>query len=238
MKSNFKISIVISTFNELGLSFLESSLSQLKGISGVELVLVDGGSTDGTVDLLEKYGTKILSLENSSRAERLNLGIKNSEGEIIFLHHPRSIIDIDSLDFIIRNSEKLVWGGLTHKFDETSLLYRFTSWYSNRVRGRIREILYLDHCIFFKRSLALGDDHFVPEVDIFEDTLLSEKLNKFSAPRVLDFYSKTSAVRFEKNGRLFQSVLNQVMKVCFMMNFSDKTMNKIYEKGLSLNSKY
>ena len=132
---------------------------------------------------------------------------------------------------------EVTWGGLTHKFDVKHPLLKFTSWYSNMVRGRIREILYLDHCIFFKRSL-LSEEAPVPEVDIFEDTLLSLKLKRISHLEILPFISLTSSIRFTHRGIFFQAIVNQLMKVGYFLNFSDKWMNRLYEGSLRLNSRY
>ena len=78
----------------------------------------------------------------------------------------------------------------------------------------------------------------IPDVDIFEDTLLSQKLQAFGDLQILPFNSMTSSIRFKKNGLLKQSLMNQWLKIAFMFNLSLENMNKIYEKGLALNSKY
>jgi len=233
-----RISIIFSTFNELGLNLFEASLKQLCLDKRVEVICVDGGSTDGTDKLICKYGARLIETKSHSRAHRLNLGIEAANYDLILLHHPRSYIDIKALDYLILNYEDLCWGGLTHRFDKNHFLLKFTSWYSNNIRAKIREIFYLDHCIFFKKSILLNDKSFVPEIVIFEDTALSEKLRSLGASDLLPFESRTSSIRFDKNGIFRQAILNQFMKVGYLLNFSDELMNKIYERGLSLNSKY
>ena len=108
----------------------------------------------------------------------------------------------------------------------------------NFIRGDFRKIYYLDHCIFFQKDLVGSDKNFVPDVDIFEDTYLSQKLAKISFPTRLRFTSTTSAIRFQKNGVWRQAILNQILKAGFLLGISKTFMNKVYEKGLNLNSKY
>lgn len=235
--SKHRISIVFSVFNELGQNLLKDSLDNLSVLSGIEVIIVDGGSTDGTIDLVKKYPVKLIQTEKSSRAERLNVGIDKAENDLILLHHPRSIIEPSGLEYLQRNYKSIKWGGFSHRFIEDLPLLKFTSWYSNEVRGKIRSIIYLDHCIFFKKSLLSGCP-VVPELFIFEDTALSEKLNKLCPAQIIPFVSRTSAIRFNKNGFFRQSLLNLVMKVCFLLNVSDEFMNKVYEKGLGLNTRY
>ena len=232
-----KVSIIFSTFNELSLDLLGSSLSSLSKLENVEVIIVDGGSTDGTIDLIEKFPVTLIRSEESSRAKRLNIGIEVSSCDLIILHHPRSSLDPRGVDYLVDNQIHLDWGGFTHQFIESHPLLTFTSWYSNEVRGKIRGIVYLDHCIFFKKSL-IEETPYVPEVDIFEDTEFSKKLLNKYVVTILPFLSETSAIRFTKNGLYKQLVLNILMKVCFHIGLSDKQMNKVYEKGLGLNTKY
>lgn len=231
------ISIIIPTHNELRMDYLRKSLENLSGLEGVELIIVDKKSDDGTSELALKHADKFISSRENSRAGRLNQGIEMSSGEIIFLHHPRSLIDPGVMEYLKKNKENFMWGGLLHQFDSNHPLLEFTSWYSNNVRGRIREILYLDHCIFFKKTL-INRQPFIPAVDIFEDTLLSLKLRKLAPLHLLPFVSKTSAVRFNQNGTWRQAMFNQLLKIGFILKLSDKWMNRLYEAGLSLNSTY
>ncbi len=232
------VTVIISTFNEMGLGFLKCSLENLSKLKNINILCVDGGSSDGTIELIKSYKVELHSLINSSRAQRLNLGITKASSQMIFLHHPRSIIDPASLSYIVKNLDQLEWGALTHQFDVDSLLLRFTSWYSNNVRGRVREIFYLDHCIFFRKSFAENDDHFVKEVDIFEDTELSLMLKSYCVPLRLEGTSLTSATRFSTNGIWKQALLNQVLKWKYYFKFNHKEMNKSYEKNTKLNSDY
>lgn len=177
--------------------------------------------------------------EAPSRAERLNIGYHRAQGEIILFHHPRSFVDPNGIRILVEISQRpnreLQWGGFTHKFDMHHGLLKFTSWYSNRVRARLRGILYLDHCIFFDRRLWQGD---LPNVDIFEDTLLSYIFRKVTMPTVLPFASTTSSIRFQRNGFYFQAALNQLLKLAFYARVPHRQLSRIYEGNLELNSKY
>lgn len=180
----------------------------------------------------------IATNEAHSRAERINLGVRRSIGEMILLYHPRSIVAAEGIEYLrqlsINKSHDKIWGGFTHRFDVDHILLKFTSWYSNNIRGSIRGILYLDHCIFFEKSLWQE----LPSVDIFEDTILSQNLNRYGKPIILKYLSTTSAIRFIKNGIVRQSISNQFFKLGFFLGLSHSTMNKFYEYGLDLNSKY
>ena len=81
-----KISIIIPTINEASnLPLLLSDLSTIHKEG--EIIIVDCGSEDKTIDIANIYGAKVITLNEKNRGLQLNLGAKNSKGEwLIFLH--------------------------------------------------------------------------------------------------------------------------------------------------------
>ncbi len=208
------LSVIIPTVHEAETDFFRNSVSSLSKFKNIEVICIDKS-------------------EAVTRAERLNLGFEKSKGSMILFYHPRSFVDQQGIQYLLDHCDRIMWGAFTHKFDHNHPLLKFTSWYSNKVRGNLGGIFYLDHCIFFHRSLWKKS---IPAVEIFEDTLLSRQLKDQQRPILLPFASTTSALRFTKNGFWRQALLNQIMKIGFHLNISHQTMNKIYEKGLNLNS--
>jgi len=78
------VSVVIPTYNSA--RFLGVCLESLKNQSWkeVEVIVVDDGSTDGTLEIAEKYGCIVISNPKRGRAEAKNEGIRNSVGEFLF----------------------------------------------------------------------------------------------------------------------------------------------------------
>lgn len=214
------LSVIIPTDRQTQCSVLEATLASLSKMKNLEVICIDKAVAH-------------------SRAERLNLGFHQAQGQIILFHHPRSFIEPHGIqDLIDRSLDpnlKVFWGGFTHKFDMDHPLLKFTSWYSNRIRGNKNGVLYLDHCIFFDRRLWKKD---LPTVDIFEDTLLSYEFRKSAMPMILPYLSTTSAIRFHKNGIWKQAFLNQVLKAAFHLKVPHTWIYKLYEKQLGLNSNY
>ena len=179
----------------------------------------------------EVPGVELIVGAGATRAERLQRGIEAARGRVVLCHHPRSLVTAEGLRWLRDHAAEVSWGGFTHAFDASSLLLRYTSWYSNAVRPR-HGVVYLDHCIFFRRELLTRP---IPDVAIFEDTELSKILAESGKPTILPFTSTTSAVRFLKNGVARQLLLNQVLKVKYLLGAGDGAMNAAYEKGLHLN---
>lgn len=226
------LSLVMPLYNEMQHNYIQKSLPQYKK-QNLELILIDGGSSDGTCDYVKSLDLKYYLLENSSRLSRIKKGLELCRGDKIIIHHPRSILDKNAFKHL--SSENADWGAFTHQFDESHPLLKFTSFYSNYIRGDIRGIFYLDHCFYLQRKL-INSILEIPDCDIFEDTFISLELKKYSSPKRLSSRSTTSSVRFKKNGIYKQAFLNQKMKWFYYLNKDFDKMNKEYEKDLKLNN--
>ena len=81
-----KISIIIPTINEASnLPLLLSDLSSIQKEG--EIIIVDSGSEDKTIDIANIYGAKVFISKERNRGLQLDIGAKNSKGEwLIFLH--------------------------------------------------------------------------------------------------------------------------------------------------------
>lgn len=226
------ISAILSSFNERHNDVFWDNFVRLR--SYAQTIVVDGGSHDGTLERLVSLGADIFFLPESHRAARFNLGIRQARGDVILLVHPRTLVPQDALAHLQSlDGRSRVWGAFTHAFDESHGLLKFTSWYSNRVRGDMRGVYYLDHGLFFTSALRAAA--VFPDVELFEDTYFCRKLREVAKPVRLPYRAVTSAIRFRRNGVWRQSLMNQAMKVFFFLGVSEKWMNRIYERGLSLN---
>ncbi len=237
------ITLIFPTLDESQNPFIKESLDNLEIFKEqnqdfpLELIFSTGNEQiNFSIPENLKNQTEIIKSHKDSRSIRLKDGFYNARTDIVILHHPRSVIDLHCLNYLL-SLKDISWGGLTHQFDWSTPLLKFTSWYSNEVRLKLRNIIYLDHCFVINKSKI--KENFFPPDEIFEDTIISQNLfEQLGVPSLYPYASRTSSIRFQKIGLWFQSVLNQFLKVAFMIGLSHKTMNKIYEKGLELNSKF
>lgn len=234
------LSLVIPTYNELGLGFLKQTLDQYSTYPGVEVICVDGGSHDGTVDLIQQSKAILVTKHNlnkfvedekklsiyqnlDSRSARLNLGCLISKGQIVLFCHPRTFIDVECIKFLLLNFQNLYWGGFNLKFDKKHFILNFIAWYSNFVGLNHKGIVKLEQCIFVTRKflnqlqMPIWDD-----VDFYEDLILSHKLSKIKKPEALKLFVETSAVKFKKNGVYKQAILILFLKLAFFLNIYKK----------------
>jgi hypothetical protein len=236
------ISVLMAGHNESKNAYFWQTIAVLKKLKalGLKIEIIAGvsASGDNTAQRLEELRIPLIECETMMRSERFNQALEHARArdkEWIVLNHPRSILETRAWIELAQLESHHHWGAFTHQFDHQHPLLNFTSWWSNHVRGDLKQIFYLDHCVFIKRYLLekIGG---VPPVEIFEDTLLSIELRKHCSPIRLPWKSTTSAIRFQTNGFVRQACKNQLLKWQFYCRRSDKEMNKSYEKGINLNN--
>lgn len=236
------ISVVLPCLNELRHGYLPQIVANLLAQQGEkELIAVVSPSQDGTLDVLTQVPQiRVIESTAQNRAQRLNVGIAASQGETVVLHHPATLLPPETGLLVVAEAmqdPQVMWGGFRHQFDWDHWLLRFTSWYSTAVRSRWGRVLYLDHCVFARRSLLMKIGG-VPDMDIFEDTVLSQRLGRYGAPIILPSTVITSARRFRSRGVYYQAFLNQMLKMMYHTGIDPQLMNRLYEQKTQINVTY
>ena len=244
-----RLSIILPCLNEIRHRYLDRIFANL--IAQLvpqncekEIIAVVSASEDGTDLILDEYAAQSPEIQvvrslAKNRAQRLNEGIAVSTGDIILLHHPATLlpeqIALQLIEQALQSGEN--WGAFCHSFDFSHWLLNITSWYSNNVRVKHKGLVYLDHCPFIKRQL-LAEIGNIPDLDIFEDTVLSDRLCQLSKPVLAQGKVITSARRFRQRGIYRHAMLNQWLKICYHCNIDPRSLNRLYEQKASINVKY
>ncbi|NVO03015.1 MAG: glycosyltransferase [Bacteroidetes bacterium] len=124
MKYNPKVSIITVVFNSS--EFLEKTIQSIlnQTYSNIEYLIIDGGSTDGTLDIIKKYESKIsywISEPDKGIYDAMNKGIKAATGDYVWFINSGDLISTNStLEKAIGCSENAgdVYYGETEIVDE------------------------------------------------------------------------------------------------------------------------
>ena len=119
--SELKISIITPSLNsDKSIAYTLSSVND-QTYKNIEHIIVDGGSTDKTNQIINKHRSKkkIFEYKNSNIYEAINLGIKNSTGDFIMVLNTDDILDnnktIENVVKIInRSKEKIFLGNVVY----------------------------------------------------------------------------------------------------------------------------
>lgn len=120
-----KISVITPSFNQ-GEYIEKTILSVLdQNYENYEHIVVDGGSTDGTVDILKRYPHIIwISEKDKGQADALNKGLKLASGEIVGWINSDDYYERDIFNTVLNcfQDTNTLWaiGNLNYSFDLTS----------------------------------------------------------------------------------------------------------------------
>jgi rSAM/selenodomain-associated transferase 2 len=197
MKESFllvKISIIVPVLNE------SSSIKAMMGhwqklqASRAELVFVDGGSTDGTVGLLQKGGMSAIPSARG-RAVQMNTGAEQASGDILLFLHADTFLPDEALGLVEKTS---VWGRFDVRIEGEARLFPLISFLIN-LRSRLSGIATGDQALFMTRDAFDRVGRF-PEQPLMEDIEISKRLKRLSRPLCLRVPVRTSGRRWEKRG--------------------------------------
>lgn len=195
-----KISIIIPVLNEAkGIVKLLDYLLSLNSDLASEILLVDGGSTDGTLELLKSYDIHVLN-SKKGRARQMNLGAKKAQGEILYFLHADTFPPEIFQELISKAVDSgAETGCFRMRFDSKNLFLRFFGWLS-----RINHTLCRggDQSLFIKKSLFDKHNGFNERYLIYEDSEFISRLYKESNFVVLPEYVVTSARKYRQKGWL------------------------------------
>lgn len=218
------VSIVIPTLNEE--ATLAPTLRRVKRQAGpLEIVVVDGGSTDNTRSLARTHGATVLQAPRG-RASQMNSGARQSCGSILLFLHADTRLPLNAVSRIrqVLADPDTTAGTFRLRFDTSTPLLRFYAWCT---RWPWIRLCFGDRGQFVERSAFEAVDGF-PDWPLFEDLELAARLNDHGGFRFLDAAVTTSARRFRRHGPLRQQLLNLYLWTHYLLGTDPARMASLY----------
>ena len=224
------LSIIIPCLNESeGISGTLAALAPLRA-RGAEIIVVDGGSSDGTPERAAPHADCVLSAPRG-RAVQMNAGAARARGEILLFLHADTLLP-DSADALIVESLKRSrrsWGRFDIAISGRSPLLRLVAWLMN-ARSRLTGIATGDQAIFATRSLFAAAGGY-PEIALMEDIALSKRLKRFGPPLCLRHRLIASGRRWERHGVVRTVLLMWRLRLAYRLGADPAKLAVRYERG-------
>jgi len=174
------VSLIIPVYNEE--TTIAACIANLSSLSPApEVIFADGGSTDGTVDVIGgRY--KVLRCEKG-RANQMNAAAKEAAGDILFFSHCDSLLPPDCIQRILSAAKHgAVWGCFHIRFDGGALMK--CNGFMSDARARIFHVAFGDQGMFVKKALfeRMGGFKAIP---IMEDYDFSRRMKRKRIPFTL-----------------------------------------------------
>jgi len=199
------LSLIIPLLNER--SGLSDLVGQIERLQAAQVIIVDGGSDDGSWEWLQEYwqhqsNTYTLMRSATGRARQMNAGAKVAEHAVLLFLHADTQLPEGAQALIFDSAENgpldNFWGRFDVRFCSRRRVMGVISYFIN-LRSKISSVATGDQAIFVSRSLfdrVKGFD----DIEIMEDVAFSKKLRRIAQPHCLNASVISNARRWEHNG--------------------------------------
>lgn len=193
------LSIIVPVLNEsASLPDLLARLGPLQH-EGVDVLLVDGGSSDDTVTLAERGGWRVIHSERG-RARQMNVGAAHASGQVLLFLHADTQLPAGAPQLVqqaLRGAQPC-WGRFDVQIAGRPALLKVVAQLMNW-RSRWTGIATGDQALFMTRH-AFDTVGGFPAQPLMEDIEISKRLRRLGAPACLRAKVITSGRRWETRG--------------------------------------
>ncbi len=219
------ISVVIPAINEE--QVIRGAVQSAKCAGAGEVIVVDGGSHDRTIEVATRAGASKIVRSLPGRGIQLNSGalLVDEHQDVILFLHADNLLDEHCLQQICDHREA-VWGAFRQQIDSQRTIYRWIEW-GNAMRVRIRRVPFGDQAIFVRKSDFEQSGGF-EEIPLMEDVAFSKKMRKVARPVLLEGPIHVSARRWDRCGPIRQTVRNWSIQVAYALGTSPERLKHWY----------
>ena len=223
MEARLKLSIVIPALNEA--ERIGAALQALAPLrrAGCEVIVVDGGSADGTRELAEPLCDRVICSARG-RALQMNTGARHATGDALLFLHVDTRLPPEGDALVGSALKQHVWGRFDVAIEGRHRLLKVVACAMN-LRSRLSRIATGDQAIFVRRDAFPG----FPPIALMEDIAFSREMRHRGAPCCLRERVRTSGRRWEKRGVLRTVVLMWRLRLLYYFGAPPERLARLYE---------
>lgn len=225
-----KLSIIIPTLNEA--EHIENTLSQLQALRQKqhEIIVVDGGSNDNTVELARPLSDCIIQ-SKPGRAIQMNTGAEYATGDVYWFLHGDTLAPKNA-DRIIEqqlHTSDRHWGRFNVRLSGHQSIFRLIAWLMN-LRSCITGIATGDQGIFINATAFKKLEGFKP-IALMEDIEISKRLlTHYGRPVCITKKLQTSSRRWEQHGIIKTVLLMWRLRLAYFFGSTPDRLAKQYSR--------
>lgn len=231
MRESDSISIIIPTLNEANnLVRLIPFLAGLEKNIITEIIVVDGGSTDNSIEVATKFGATVISSPICCRADQLNAGAKIAKGSILYFVHADSFpVETLAEDILAAINSGYRAGCFSYEFDSKRPMLKINSWFT-RFNGIFAgggdQTLFIEKSFF--KELGGYDEKFT----IMEDFDLVRRIRKLTQFKLVKKSIKVSDRKYQTNSWLTVQWANLIAMTAFRLGVEPERIKTLYYNRL------
>lgn len=208
---------------------LPATIASAQQCSGVEIIVVDGGSADDTVAIATKAGVRVLAT-GGGRAAQMNAGAAIAQGEVLLFLHGDTLLPsgYDDLIGAALAEPDTVGGAFDLAIAGQGLGLALVAW-GVRWRSRWLGLPYGDQALFVRGAVFRQLGGF-PVLPIMEDFVFVQALKRRGKLAIAPGTVITSNRRWQKLGILRTTAINQVMLLGYSVGISPQRLARWYRR--------
>jgi rSAM/selenodomain-associated transferase 2 len=220
-----RISVIVPAFNEE--KSIAATLMELQCLKPEEIIIVDGGSSDRTREICQRFGVE-LYLSRRGRARQMNFGAQRAGGDVLlFLHADTRLPPSAFEDIRAALQDRRVLGGrFDLQLDSPRPLLKLIGFMIS-LRSRLSKVGTGDQAIFVRREVfaELGG---YPDIPLMEDVAFSRALKRRGTVACLHSRVVSSARRWEMDGIWRTVVKMWILKTLYLLGISPIRLKRYY----------
>lgn len=220
-----KLSVIVPALNEEPALPATLRAARQRGVG--EIIVVDGGSVDGTVAVADELADLVVRSERG-RAVQMNAGVARASGEVLLFLHADTLLPPGYVADVVDACALpgVVGGRFDVDLQPSSPLLWITGELINR-RSRLTRVATGDQAMFVRRDVfeAMGGFAAIP---LMEDLDLSRRLKRAGEIACLRSRVTTSARRWQKDGALRTILLMWTLRLLYYGGVSPERLHRFY----------
>lgn len=219
-------SIIIPVLNEAAQIAARLQDLRVQMGSGWQIIVVDGGSTDDTVQQA-RAGCDQLVQSARGRSTQMNAGAAVAAGELLVFLHADTRLPVDvaeQMQVFLQSGRQ--WGRFDVQLDGDHPLFRVIAFMMN-VRSRLTGIATGDQVFFMRREFFQQLGGFAP-IPLMEDVEFSRRACRISRPWCSRAQVTTSARKWQQNGILRTVVLMWWIRLAYFVGVPPSVLHRWY----------
>ena len=226
------ISVIIPVLNEA--HNLADTINSIGHGNNIEIIVVDGGSSDDTVAIARQLGATVIE-GSPPRSRQMNRGADAASKDILLFLHADTLLPENFDCHVLGALEQpgVAAGAFELRIDSPAPSLRFIESVANW-RSRYLKTPYGDQAIFMFSNVFHQMGGF-PNIPIMEDFELIRRFQKIGDVMTVPVPVITSPRRWLNHGILKTTLINQLIVVLYFMGIPPDTIARLYgrSKGIS-----
>jgi rSAM/selenodomain-associated transferase 2 len=217
-----RLSVIVPALNEAhGIRAALEALAPLRA-RGHEVIVADGGSTDGTEHLALELSDRVLQTPRG-RAVQMNAGARAATGDALLFLHADTRLPSQATELALLSLKDHFWGRFDVEIEGRHPLLKVVGCAMN-LRSRLTGIATGDQAIFVRRDAFPG----FPEIALMEDVAFCKRMKRLGPPACLRAKALTSGRRWESRGVLRTILLMWRLRMMYFLGADPEDLSRIY----------